>query len=100
MLIKEPLNATYIPNGLETPKQMTQRYLDFLENRDLLYPKNTVKHERLKLPNNLNHLKDLKERKLKRFRTLHSGGISKPKLSANIQISKEVQILNFALQSA
>ena len=63
MLIKEPLNATYIPNGLETPKQMTQRYLDFLENRDLLYPKNTVKHERLKLPNNLNHLKDLKERK-------------------------------------
>ena len=63
MLIKEPLNQTFIPNGLETPKQMTQRYLDFLENRDLLYPKNTVKHERLKLPNNLNHLKDLKERK-------------------------------------
>lgn len=63
MLIKEPLNQTFIPNGLETPKQMTQRYLDFLENRDLLYPKNTVKYERLKLPNNLNHFKDLKERK-------------------------------------
>lgn len=63
MLITEPLNATYIPNGLETPKQMTRRYLDFLEKRDLLYPKNTVKHERLRLPNNLNHLKDAKAKK-------------------------------------
>ncbi|MRM82672.1 hypothetical protein D1003_02290 [Riemerella anatipestifer] len=31
---------------------------------------------------------------------LRLGGISKPKLSANIQISIEVQNLNFALQPA
>lgn len=63
MLITEPLNQTFIPNGLETSKEMTRRYLDFLENRNLLYPKNTIKHERIKLPHNLNHIKDPKERK-------------------------------------
>ena len=63
MLITEPLNQTFIPTGFETVKEMTRRYLDFLENRELLYPKNTIKHERLKLPNNLNHFKDPKERK-------------------------------------
>src|SRR5690554_435223 len=35
-----------------------------------------------------------------RFRALRSGGISKPKRSANIQISIEVQNLNFARQPA
>ena len=63
MLIDKPLNQTFIPNGLETAKEMTRRYMDFLENRNLLYPKNTIKHERLKLPHNLNHIKDPKEKK-------------------------------------
>jgi len=35
-----------------------------------------------------------------RFGALRSGGISKPKRSAKIQISIEVQNLNFALQPA
>ena len=63
MLIIEPLNQVFLPNGLETVKEITRRYLDFLEHRNLLYPKNTIKHERLKLPNSLNHIKDIKERK-------------------------------------
>lgn len=62
MLITEPLNRTFIPNGMQTVKEMTRSYLDFLDNKNLLYPKNTIKHERLKLPNNLNHIKDPKER--------------------------------------
>ena len=63
MLIKEPLNQTFIPNGMQTVKEMTREYLDFLEKRGLLYEKNTIKHERLKLPQNLNHLKDIQEKK-------------------------------------
>jgi len=63
MLITEPLNMTFVPNGMETTKEMTRRYLDFLEARNLLYERNTTKHERLKLPNSLSHMKDLKERK-------------------------------------
>ena len=37
---------------------------------------------------------------VQRFGALRSGGISKPKRSAKIQISIEVQNLNFALQPA
>lgn len=63
MLIQEPLNQTFIPNGMQTVKEMTREYLDFLEKRNLIYEKNTVKHERLKLPNNLNHFKDINEKR-------------------------------------
>ena len=47
-----------MPNKNETPYQMAKRYLRDLEERNLLLPKNTVEHTRMRLPKKLSEIRD------------------------------------------
>jgi hypothetical protein len=79
MIITKELGELFVPNGLESPKEMTKRYLDLLNASGCRIPVNNTKHKRLQLPNNLLHIKDKEERKeyarelLKRWKHGHDG---------------------------
>jgi hypothetical protein len=79
MIITKPLGELFVPTGLETAKEMTKRYLDLLEEREVLLMPNNTKHKRMHLPSNLSHMKDVDERAafkkelLRRWKHGHDG---------------------------
>lgn len=58
MLIKDTWSEIFLPNKTETVSQMTRRYLDDIESRGLLLPKNKVLYKREKLPKDITTLRD------------------------------------------
>lgn len=62
MLIKDDWSEVYLPNKNETVMQMTKRYLDELESRNLLLPKNRTVYKREKLPKTLDAIRDPDEK--------------------------------------
>lgn len=62
MIITKNIGETFIPSLLETPKEMTKRYMDCLERNNLIHKPNRVLPERESLYNTLPKHMDLGER--------------------------------------
>lgn len=62
MLIQEPINEIFTPNPLESIAEITRRYLDTIEAMGYMPKKNLIRHRRITLPQNLNHIVDEQER--------------------------------------
>lgn len=63
MLITENIGETFIPTLLETPKEMTKRYLDCLESKKLMPINQRIRFEREHIPKFLPKNFDIDERK-------------------------------------
>lgn len=63
MLITENIGETFIPTLLETPKEMTKRYLDMLEGKNLMPINQRIRFERDHIPKVLPKNFDKDERK-------------------------------------
>lgn len=64
MLINTKWSEVYLPNKAESVVEMTKRYLDDIESRNLLIPKNKVLYKREKIPKDLSQIKDPDEQRL------------------------------------
>lgn len=62
MLIDKDFKETFIPSKLETPAQATERYLRTIEDLGFIPERNKIKYDRIPLVNNLDDIKDAKER--------------------------------------
>lgn len=63
MLITGKWSEVYLPNKAETVAHMTKRYLDDIESRNLLLPKNTILYKREKIHKELTAIKDPDEQR-------------------------------------
>lgn len=52
------LGEIFIPSSLETPEEMTKRYLDLLEYKGVMPTKNEYRPERVRVPQTLDHIRD------------------------------------------